>query len=147
MMKFTFGLLFFISACTIPTATPKDKKYVQMYDLWKLNPSREDVLNAFGTTFEAKGDGVIYRPSQHKSSIDSGHFFGPTGLLEEQFILISKTDLENLKQQRPCPWREKSEMKSIGHSVQVIESGVCASIGISYEYFPSMLLYEVRWKK
>ena len=103
------------------------------------------MIKELGTGYEEKHKGIIYRFLWN--SIESGYFFDSTGKLSTQFLFVPKEKLEELKKIISCAWNEKSEIKDIGHTIHTIESGQCASENISYEYRPSMLLYEFRWER
>ena len=98
-----------------------------------------------GSNYETKHEGIIYRLDQ--TSIESGHFFSPSGKLAVQFLFVPKEKFQDVKKIVSCSWKEKSESRNVGHTVDMIDSGKCCSKNISYEYRPSMLLYEFRWER
>jgi hypothetical protein len=138
--------LFFILACTL-AQSKQETKSIQMQNLWKKNAVKEDFFRAFGKYSETDGKSIAYRFPPPRRDIESAHFFNPKGVIEEQFIFVSKNDLQKLLKYIPCQWEKKSALKSFGHSVGNVESGLCISYGISYEFQHSMHLYEVRWKR
>lgn len=141
MMRFIPFLFLFI-ACTIEIKSPD--RYALINSLWREKATKDQVIKKLGASFEEKHNGIIY--SFNWGSIESGHFFDSSGKLEVQFLFVPKEKFDGLKKIISCLWNEKSENKSIGHTVYNIESGKCASENISYVYRPSMLLYEFRWE-
>ena len=140
MMKFI--LLFSVMACTL--SQKNDDHYTVINTLWREKATRDQVIEKLGSDYEKKHNGIIYRFPW--KSIESGHFFDSSGKLSMQFLFVTKERLQDLKKIISCSWNEKSESKDIGHTVHSIESAKCVSENISYEYRPSMLLYEFRWK-
>jgi hypothetical protein len=140
MMKLI--LLFSVMACTL--GQKSDERYSVINRLWREKATRDRVIEKLGSDYEKKQDGIIYRFPW--KSIESGHFFNSSGNLTVQFIFVPKERFRDLKKIISCSWSEKSESKDIGHTIHTIESGKCASENISYEYRPSMLLYEFRWE-
>ena len=140
MMKFI--LLLSIMACTF--SQRNDDRYSVINKLWHEKATKDRVIEKLGSNYEIKHDGIIYRFPW--KSIESGHFFDSSGKLMVQFLFVPKERFQDLKKVISCSWNEKSEFKDIGHTVHTIESGKCASENISYEYRPSMLLYEFRWE-
>jgi hypothetical protein len=135
-------VLFSVVACTL--GQKSDECYSVINKLWREKATRDQVIEKLGSVYEKKHDGIIYRSPW--KSIESGHFFDSVGKLTVQFLFVPKERFQDLKKIISCSWSEKSEFKDIGHTIHTIESGKCASENISYEYRPSMLLYEFRWK-
>ncbi len=140
MMKLI--LLFLIAACTL--SQKNYEKYAVIDQLWHEKATKDQVIKNLGSDFEEKHKGIIYRFPW--KSIESGHFFDSSGKLTVQFLFVPKEKFREFKKNISCSWIEKSESKDIGHTIVTIESGKCASENISYEYRPSMLLYEFRWE-
>jgi len=141
MMRF-MPFLLLIVACAASKKSPD--RYAMINKLWHERATKEQVIKELGPTFEEKHSGIIYWFTW--KSIESGHFFDASGRLKIQFLFVPKERFDELKKTISCSWNEKSEMKSIGHTVHSIESGKCSSENISYSYRPSMLLYEFRWE-
>lgn len=135
-------LLFSVMACTF--GQNNDDRYSLINRLWYEKATKDRVVEKLGSDYEKKHDGIIYRFPW--KSIESGHFFDSSGKLTVQFLFVPKEKFQDFKKVISCSWNEKSESKDIGHTVHTIESGKCASENISYEYRPSMLLYEFRWE-
>ena len=135
-------LLLLLTACAASKRSPD--RYAVINRLWHERATKDQVIKELGPSFEKKHSGIIYWFAW--KSIESGHFFDSSGRLKVQFLFVPKEKFNELKKTISCLWDEKSEMKSIGHTVQSIESGKCVSENISYEYRPSMLLYEFRWE-
>jgi len=135
-------LLFSVVACTL--GQKSDERYSVINKLWREKATRDQVIEKLGSDYEKKHGGIIYRSSW--KSIESGHFFDSVGKLTVQFLFVPKERFQDLKKIISCSWSEKSEFRDIDHTIHTIESGKCASENISYEYRPSMLLYEFRWE-
>ena len=142
-MKLNSLFFLILTACT--TALRPQDRYEVIDKLWKDKATRVQVIENLGPSYEKINDGIIYRITGYKE-IESGHFFDPSGRLTEQFLFVYKENFEKAKKLIACEWDEKSEMKAMGHTVHTINSGKCDSKNISYEYRPSMLSYEFRWK-
>lgn len=140
MMKLI--LLFLVAACTF--GQKNHERYVVIDRLWHEKATIDQVIKKLGSDYEKKHEGIIYRSSG--KSIESGHFFDSSGRLTVQFLFVPREKFKDLKKIISCSWNEKSESKNIGHTIHTIESGKCASENITYEYRPSMLLYEFRWE-
>ncbi|MCM2349967.1 MAG: hypothetical protein NDI69_08090 [Bacteriovoracaceae bacterium] len=140
MMKFI--LLFLVAACTF--GQKNHERYAVIDRLWHEKATIDQVIKKLGSDYEQKHEGIIYRSSG--KSIESGHFFDSSGRLTVQFLFVPREKFKDLKKIISCSWNEKSESKNIGHTIHTIESGKCASENITYEYRPSMLLYEFRWE-
>lgn len=145
-MKSLLFILICLIGCTSNTNPSFQKKYIKMNSLWSENASKTEVIKTFGKEFDEVKDGIIYK-IQNSQFIESGHFFDNSQKLVEQFILVDQASLKDLKQHISCEWKEREEKKSVGHTVQTIESGVCGDKNITYEYRPDIRFYEVRWKK
>jgi hypothetical protein len=146
MIRLIFLSFFCVLACTL-VPSKWETKSIRMHELWKSSATKEDVVKAFGKYSDARTNGIAYHLLAPQNGIDSVHFFDSEGHLEEQFTFVSKTELEELLKRIPCQWKQKSEMTSLGHSVGMIDSGLCTNLGITYKYDNSMQLYEVRWKR
>ena len=146
MTRLIFLSLFWVLACTL-VPSKQEVKSIQMHELWKNNAIKEDIVQVFGKYSDSNDNDIVYRLPPPQNGIDSAHFFNSKGQLEEQFVFVSKAELEDFLKYIPCAWKKKSSLKSLGHSVGEVEFGLCDKYGISYEYSHPMHLYEIRWKK
>lgn len=139
--------MFFIFVACAQVSTKAQERYEVMDRLWGKRATKAEVLTKFGIPSEQESQGIVYRPSQHRGSIVSAHFFDKNNTLEEQFILMHENELQKLKGQLKCAWEIQKKVLSTPHTVRTVESGRCLSRNISYDFLPTSVLYEVRWKR
>lgn len=144
-MKFSILLLSFVSCAQISART--QTRYEIMDQLWNKKATKAEVIAVFGVPSEEGNQGIAYRPSQFRNSIVSAHFFDKNNTLEEQFILMHDDELQKLKEHLKCSWKIQEKVLSTPHTVRTVESGKCDSRNISYDFLPTSVLYEVRWKR
>ena len=145
-MRVTVFVLMSIIGCS-QTAAKSKPRYEIMVNLWKIEATKEKVIEKFGTPSELQAEGIVYRPNQLPGSIKSAHFFGKDGKLDSQFILLSEAELQKFKEELKCSWEIHKKVLNSPHTVRTVESGKCISKNITYDFLPTSVLYEVRWDR
>jgi hypothetical protein len=145
MRLMIFMVILFCFSCSSSSTNIIKDKYVAMNDLWDKKASVEEVKEIFGPDFKNVESGIIYTFANSKFP-ELGFFFDASNKLRGQFAYIDPTSLERLKQAIKCDWQETEEKRSIAHYTRTIKKGFCQDSSISYETYPDLNAYEVRWK-
>lgn len=139
-------LLLFCFSCTTGSTYHTEDKYVLMNDLWQNKATDKDVKRTFGHNFKDVESGIIYTFPNSKFP-ELGFFFDSSSKLRGQFAFMDQASLERFKKAIKCDWKETEEKKSIAHYTRTIKKGSCLNPSISYETYPDLNAFEVRWKK
>ena len=146
MRTMYFIVLIFCLSCSSKSTTLSKDKFVLMNDLWQKKATYEEVKKNFGDNSKKVDSGVIYTfPNSNFPEI--GFFFDSSTKLHEQFAFMDETSLESFKKLIKCVWKETEEKREIAHYTRTIKKGTCSDPSISYETYPSLNAFEVRWKK
>lgn len=133
------------SCSTKPTNEVKDK-YILMNDLWQKKASIDEIKKSFGNNSKSVDSGIIYTFPNSKFP-EIGFFFDSSSKLRGQFAFMDEASLEYFKKAMKCEWKESEEKRPIAHYTRTIKKGSCSDLSITYETYPSLNAFEVRWKK
>jgi hypothetical protein len=139
-------LLSLCFSCSTKSTDHAEDKYVLMNDLWQNRATAEDVKKTFGHHFKDVESGIIYTFPNSKFP-ERGFFFDSSNKLRGQFAFMDQASLERLKKTIKCEWKEIEEKRSIAHYTRIFKKGSCSNPSISYETYPDLNAYEVRWKR
>lgn len=146
MRTMYFIVLIFCISCSSKSTNQSKDKYILMNDLWQKKATDEEVKKSFGDNSKKVDSGVIYTfPNSNFPEI--GFFFDSSTKLREQFAFMDEASLERFKKVIKCDWKETEEQREIAHYTRTIKKGSCSDLSISYETYPSLNAFEVRWKK
>jgi hypothetical protein len=111
-----------------------------------MNTGIEDVKKVFGNKSHSVESGIIYTYPNSKFP-EMAFFFDSSNKLREQFVFLQEAELQKFKSTINCKLKETVETRDIAHYQRTIKKGSCSELNITYETYPDLNAFELRWKK
>lgn len=133
-------------SCSTKQIAEKKDKYILMDDLWREEATIDEIKKTFGDHFKEVESGIIYT-FPNSNFPETGFFFDSSSKLRGQFVFMDEASLARFKKAMKCNWKETEETKLVTHYTRTYTKGSCTDLSISYETYPEMNAFEVRWKR